>query len=214
MPKAGAGRFVWDLRTDGVDTISNMIVWFSMQQGPQVLPGTYTIEMIVDQDTLRQPLSLIQDPRTSAAAEDLQARYDFQMDIRNTLNEVNQTIREIRSTRKQLERLSPAVTDSALQAQVTAAIAFGWTVEKALYQTQNRSPQDPLNYPIRLNNKFGHVGALAGIGYFAPTESMIAVKEELEAAIAAELLRWQVQKAELDVLNQSLRDAAVPYLRW
>ncbi len=214
MPKAGAGRFVWDLRTYGVDTISNMIVWFSMQQGPQVLPGTYTIEMIVDQDTMRQPLSLIQDPRTSATAEDLQARYDFQMDIRNTLNEVNQTIREIRSTRKQLERLSPAVTDSALQAQVTAAIAFGWTVEKALYQTQNRSPQDPLNYPIRLNNKFGHVGALAGIGYFAPTESMIAVKEELEAAIAAELLRWQVQKAELDVLNQSLRDAAVPYLRW
>ena len=34
------------------------------------------------------------------------------------------------------------------------------TVEEALYQTKNRSGQDPLNFPIRLNNK---LAALLGV---------------------------------------------------
>ena len=33
-------------------------------------------------------------------------------------------------------------------------------VEDSLYQTKNRSGQDPLNYPIRLNNR---IGALMGV---------------------------------------------------
>jgi len=33
-------------------------------------------------------------------------------------------------------------------------------IEKALYQTKNRSGQDPLNFPIRLTNKLGHLNSL------------------------------------------------------
>ena len=41
-----------------------------------------------------------------------------------------------------------AIADAAksLKAKLTA-------VEEELYQTKNQSSQDPLNYPIRLNNK-------------------------------------------------------------
>ena len=33
-------------------------------------------------------------------------------------------------------------------------------IEEALYQTKNQSNQDPLNYPIRLNNKLAALGGL------------------------------------------------------
>ena len=52
-------------------------------------------------------------------------------------------------------------------------------IEKALYQTQNRSGQDPLNFPIRLTNKLGHLNSLVSMGDFSPTEQDIAVKEYL-----------------------------------
>jgi hypothetical protein len=78
-------------------------------------------------------------------------------------------------------------------------------VEEALYQTKNRSPQDPLNFPIRLNNKYGHVGALAGMGQNRPTEQMYAVKAELEALINVELESWAQLKTDLDKLSTNLK---------
>ena len=44
------------------------------------------------------------------------------------------------------------------------------TIEETLYQTQNESRQDPLNFPIRLNNKLGHLGSLSGFGSFSVRE--------------------------------------------
>ena len=60
-------------------------------------------------------------------------------------------------------------------------------IEKELYQTQNKSGQDPLNFPIKLTNKLGHLNALVGMGDFAPTEQDVAVKNELTQKIEKQL---------------------------
>ena len=52
-------------------------------------------------------------------------------------------------------------------------------IETSLYQTKNKSNQDPLNFPIKLTNKLGHLNSLVGMGDFGPTEQDIAVKNEL-----------------------------------
>jgi hypothetical protein len=56
-------------------------------------------------------------------------------------------------------------------------------IEEALYQTKNRSRQDPLNYPVRLNNKLGHLNSLMGMGDNRPTESAIEFRKEVTARI-------------------------------
>ena len=61
------------------------------------------------------------------------------------------------------------------------------TVEKALYQTQNRSGQDPLNFPIRLTNKLAHVNSLVGRDDFPPTAQDKAVAAELTQKINEQL---------------------------
>ena len=54
-------------------------------------------------------------------------------------------------------------------------------IEETLYQTKNRSGQDPLNFPIRLNNKLASVGGTASGGDYRPTDQSVGVREAKEA---------------------------------
>jgi len=86
-------------------------------------------------------------------------------------------------------------------------------VEKALYQTQNRSGQDPLNFPIKLTNKLGHLNSLVSIDDFPPTEQDIAVKNELTAKINKELKIFDdVISSELLEFNASFNTLELNYL--
>jgi hypothetical protein len=62
-------------------------------------------------------------------------------------------------------------------------------IEEALYQTKSKSGQDPLNYPIRLNNKLAHLNSLTRIGNYAPTQQAIDFKNEITKEIDAELVK-------------------------
>ena len=70
-------------------------------------------------------------------------------------------------------------------------------IQNNLYQTKNRSRQDPLNYPIKLNNKLAHLSSVASNGNYKPTDQMIEVKNlinEEELKIASKLLKDPINK--------------------
>ncbi|NDE60944.1 MAG: glycosyl hydrolase, partial [Cyclobacteriaceae bacterium] len=69
-------------------------------------------------------------------------------------------------------------------------------IEETLYQTQNRSGQDPLNYPIRLNNKLAHLSSVVGNGDYPPTDSAEEVRKELTQQIDVQLARFQKLEQE------------------
>jgi len=75
-------------------------------------------------------------------------------------------------------------------------------IEENLYQTKNRSGQDPLNFPIRLNNKLAHLSSVSGRGNFRPTDQMYGVRDELVELIDIELKKWnEIKDSELDKIN-------------
>jgi hypothetical protein len=79
-------------------------------------------------------------------------------------------------------------------------------VEEEAYQVRNRSGQDPLNYPIKLNNK---IAALAGVIESAdnkPTNQSVEVFKELSAQLDAELAKMKETLAkQLPLLNAALK---------
>ena len=86
-------------------------------------------------------------------------------------------------------------------------------VEKALYQTKNRSGQDPLNFPIRLTNKLGHLNSLVSLGDFPPTEQDIAVRDELTKKINAQLDTFDaLVKNEIKAFNTEFNSKSLDYL--
>lgn len=84
-------------------------------------------------------------------------------------------------------------------------------VEKKLYQTKNQSNQDPLNFPIRLNNRLSALVSVVSAGDNAPTKQSIEVRDELIAEIDKHLDQLNdLLGARLDELNKSIRDTDIP----
>ena len=87
-------------------------------------------------------------------------------------------------------------------------------VEEALYQTKNRSGQDPLNFPIRLNNKLGHLASLASMGDYKPTDQDIAFEKEVSQQIDVELEKLKlVFSKDIPHFNQMVGEANIPAVK-
>jgi hypothetical protein len=170
-------------------------MWADMKEGPKAVPGTYRARLSVGDISQEVTFEILPDPRTSSTAEDYAAQFSFVMELRDLLSRTHGEIRKIRELRTQLEGLQVRFekegegdADMAdLIAEVTALQETITSIEEALYQTRNESRQDPLNYPIRLNNKLTSLMLTAAVGDARPTAGAIAVKNELSAAIESEL---------------------------
>jgi hypothetical protein len=84
-------------------------------------------------------------------------------------------------------------------------------VEEELYQTKNQSSQDPLNFPIRLNNKLAALGGVVASADAQPTEQSYALYDELAAKIDAQLRQLnQVMTDDLRSFNALVRSSDIP----
>jgi hypothetical protein len=213
--EAGLNRFVWDLRYAGCSRFPGMILWAGNTQGPRAVPGTYQIRLTVDGKSYTEPLEIRKDPRLETTPADFVKQFDLLLKIRDKLTETHDAIIRIRDIRKQVDDLtarardqqgSNAVVEAAknLRAQLDA-------VEEELYQTKNQSSQDPLNFPIRLNNKLAALAGVAGSGDVAPTTQDYAVCDELIGKIDVQLgrLKSLIEK-EVPEFNKLVRGQNVP----
>ena len=214
----GLNRFVWDLRYPGMDRFDNLIMWADMKEGPKATPGAYRARLTVGSISQDVTFEILPDPRTSSTAEDYAAQFDFVMDSRNLLSRTHVEIRKIRQLRTQLEGLQARLekdsggdADTAeLVAEVTVLLETITPIEEALYQTQNESRQDPLNYPIRLNNKLTSLMRTAAVGDARPTAGAIAVKNELSTAIESELAQLDsVWNENVPALNSRIQSMGI-----
>jgi hypothetical protein len=84
-------------------------------------------------------------------------------------------------------------------------------IEGRIYQVKNRSRQDPLNYPIMLNNKLAALAGVVEDGEAAPTEQSYAVFADLSQRLDRELAGLdQLLGTELPALNAKLAQAHLP----
>src|SRR4029453_14888213 len=96
-------------------------------------------------------------------------------------SETSEAVLQIRDVRKQIDEISNRMKDQpggkAIGAAAKTLNGKLTAVEEELYQTKNQSSQDPLNYPIRLNNKLAALNGVVGGSDFAPTDQTFAVYE-------------------------------------
>ncbi|MDB4767253.1 glycosyl hydrolase [Flavobacteriaceae bacterium] len=214
----GANTFVWDTRGTGAELLPGMILWWANLDGPKAVPGAYKVSMSVgDQTIATHDFSILPDPRAEASVADMQAQYDFITKVNTTINEAHDAIKNIRDVNGKLTAFMKKYKgDTAVSDLYTMAKDMKEsleTVEKALYQTQNRSGQDPLNFPIRLTNKLGHLNSLVGLDDFPPTEQDEAVRQELTAAIEVQLAAFnQTISDQLEAFNAAFTAKGLPFL--
>ena len=211
----GLNRFIWDARYSDAARFPGMILWAGETRGPKIAPGNYQVKLTVDGKTLSQSFEVKPDPRLTVTPADYARQVELSLRIRDKLTETNNAIVQIRDVRKQVEDLLKRVTGQpsfkVIDDSGTALNKKLTTIEEALYQTKNQSSQDPLNFPIRLNNKLAALGGVVGGPESAPTAQSYAVYDELAGQIDAELRKLtQIMKTDVPAFNQLVKDQNIP----
>ena len=214
---AGGNEFVWDTRYDGAEKLDGMIFWSASFSGAKAVPGPYKVRLVVNGKEQIQDFTILPDPRSESSVADMQKQFDFVNDVNQTVDKAHKAIKNIREIRSKLKDfVKQNKTDSTASELVNQAEKIQddlLEVEKTLYQTQNRSNQDPLNFPIRLTNKLGHLNRLLTIDDFPPTSQDIAVKEELTAAVLMAMEQYQkVIDSDVATFNEVFKKEKRNYL--
>jgi hypothetical protein len=183
--KAGVNRFVWDMRHPGFTTFPDMILWTSRGRGLLALPGQYQARLIVDGKPLTQNFTITADPRAKASPADLAARFALASAVSAKVSQANTAVLHIRGLKEQTAAAAKA--RPALAAQLGAFDAKLSAIEAEIYQVKNQSRQDPLNYPIKLNDKLAGLIGVIESADAPPTDQTRAVFAELSAALDVQL---------------------------
>jgi photosystem II stability/assembly factor-like uncharacterized protein len=164
--KAGVNRYSWDLRYAGAHTFEGMILWGARaESGPLAVPGNYQVRVTANGQTSTQPLKVEKDPRlTELTQADLQEQFDLAMKVRDEVSEADDMVVLIRKVKPKAD---PSTKDTLS------------TIEEELYQVRNRSNQDPLNFPIKLNNQIAALMRVIETGDAKPTDQSYVVYKEL-----------------------------------
>lgn len=197
--KLGANEFNWNLRVPDAKGFDGMIMWSGPLRGPKVVPGEYIVKLTVDGKSQQQSFKVLPDLRYEASQEDLQAQYNFLLQVRDKLTETHETITTIRQYRDKLNAL--ASEKPGQKRRIEPVVKSITAIEQELYQTQNRSGQDPLNFPIRLNNKLAHLNVIVGTGEWRPTDGAEAVRVEITRQIDVQLAKFRdIEKNQISKL--------------
>lgn len=206
----GFNRFVWDLRHEDAKSIPNLILWAGSVRGPKVAPGRYRARFTSGKTSFETEFEVRKDPRLKdVSQEDLERQEQLLLQIRDKLSEIHEAILRIRDVRSQVEAWGKR--DASLEKPARELAAKLTAVEEELYQTRNRSPQDPLNYPIKLNNKLAALASVIGSAEARPTDQSYQVFEDLASRANAQLRTLQELLArDLEAFNRLVREKNLP----
>jgi photosystem II stability/assembly factor-like uncharacterized protein len=206
--KAGSNTFQWDLRYSGFVDFEGMIFWSGNNQGPVILPGSYTVRLTAGEQTREQTFAVKLDPRNEPVTmADLRAQLDLALQVRDKVTEANEAVIRIRAIKGEVTDRQGKTDNSEIHQQGDVVKDKLLGVESEIYQVKNQSRQDPLNFPIKINNKLAALLNGVADGDFPPTEQSRQVFDRLQGLLQEEMVRLQlIIDQDLARLNQLLRE--------
>jgi len=213
----GANKFVWNMKTKGAEKLDGMIFWWASLNGAKVVPGIYRVNLNINGSIQNQDFEILPDPRAEVSIAQMEQQYEFVSEVNKTIDKAHQSIKKIRKINTQLEDfIKQYGNDKDVEKLVEKAKELKKSlseIEKALYQTKNKSNQDPLNFPIKLTNKLGHLNSLVTLDDFPPTAQDIAVQQELSKQIDIQLEAFDALiDKEIQGFNASFNEMKLNYL--
>jgi hypothetical protein len=202
----GMNRFTWDMRYPNAPDFPGLIMWAGGVRGPQAPPGRYTVTVTASGVTKSQQFEVKRNAAVSGLTDaDLQAQFALAKQINDKVGAANEAVVRIRSLKTQIADRVGKASGAAIKTAGESLTEKLTAVEGEIYQYRNRSSQDPLNYPIRLNNKLAALQGIVEGGDAKPTDQSYAVFKELSGRLDKELAKLDaLLTAELGAFNAQL----------
>ena len=183
--------------------------------GPLAAPGTYQVTVQVGDDSQTQTFRIVKDPRVEASQEDLNAQFQFLIQIRDKVSETHDGINQLRRVRQQVDQWvnraqghpsAETVGDAAESVKEKLS-----QIEDQLIQSAYRGARDRLDLPVRLNRKLAELTAAVANADFAPPQQAYQVFDYLSAGIDQQLVALrQVIDNEVAQFANLVKDLDIP----
>ena len=203
----GLNNLTWDLQYPGATTFPGMILWGATTNGPLAIPGKYRVRLTADGKVQTQPFVVKKHPLyTDVTQADLEAQFRLAIQIRDKVTEANNAIIQIRDVKKQAaERLAKS-SDPKLKAAGDSLLNHSSAVEEDVYQVRNQSGQDPLNFPIKVNNRLASLLGIVTRGDGRPIGNALPIFNDLMSELKVQTGRLQAVFAkDLSAFNAELK---------
>jgi hypothetical protein len=210
--EAGSHTFTWDLRYPGYTEFEGRIFWAAGNRGPVAVPGRYQVRLSTGDVVLTEDFAVTVDPRLAdqVTQEQLQERFDLALRIRDRVSEANEAVIRIRELKAAIADRLEETDARRIERQAQRVTERLSAVEEEIYQVRNQSSQDPLNFPIKLNNKLAALIGVVESAEAPPTDQSYEVFEHLSGRLQEQLDRLdETVETELARLNEMLTEAGL-----
>jgi photosystem II stability/assembly factor-like uncharacterized protein len=207
---AGLNRLTWDLRYPGASDFPGLIMWAASSRGPIAAPGTYQVRVTADGHSETQSFAVRREPHLlkDVTDQDLREEFDLAIKVRDKSSQANEAVLLIRGIKAQIdERKGKLDAKSASVAKSLDEFASALSaIENEIYQVKLQSSQDPLNFPIKLNNKIAALQGVIESADVRPTEQAYSVFRTLSNALDEQLGKLDTRvKGQMPPVNQLLQ---------
>lgn len=216
--EVGVNRAVWDLRYQGADVIKGAkIDAGNPDEGPLVVPGTYTLKLTVDGKALTTQVEVRPDPRVQVALADLRDQLKLALTLRDDISRLARAVKQLRSVKSQLATRKELLKEDARAAPLLKQ-AEELTAKLDALEAKFHNPKAEVTYDIlaqrggaRLYSQLGALYEWVKDSDGAPPQGM----RDMYAEHAAELKRLEgdlraLMISDLAKLNETARNLEVP----
>ena len=149
-------------------------------------------------------------PLRSATDADLKEQFDLAIQIRDKVSEANNAVIRIRKIKDDVKDRLTKSQDAQLKTVGERLTASLGAVEQDIYQVKNQSGQDPLNFPIKTNNRLASLLGMTLRGEGKPTANIYPIFDDLKKELKAELDRLEeVLGSDMAAFNNEAKRAGV-----
>jgi photosystem II stability/assembly factor-like uncharacterized protein len=214
--KAGMHRFLWDMHytpVPDVDPTYPMAATYRntapSATSPWVQPGSYTVALTVNGESLTQSLVVQMDPRAKASAADLQEQFDVSSQLYRLRLKLAPIGRKFDDIAEQLTKLKARAAERPDLTQKLEQ--FGQTLNK--FGPPRPRPGAPpslfvLESATRLFDEIQGADA-------APSAAIKAAAADVQTKIPSTLKAWQnLLDVDLPALNEQLKQAGLTEIRF
>ncbi len=206
----GINVFKWDMRYPGATDFEGMIIWGGTpQRGPKAPLGNYKVRMKTKDYDQTYSFAIQMNPNLKGISEaDLQEQFDLAQKIVKKTSAANEAVIAIREIRKDITANKEKISDAEFKGTMRPFLDKMTVIEEELYQVKNQSGQDPLNFPIKLNNRLASLRSSLEDGDAKPTDGAYLVFKELSSELEKQLADLKgIIEQDLSKVNSVLTQA-------
>ncbi|WP_067029902.1 VPS10 domain-containing protein [Allomuricauda sp. CP2A] len=145
----GLNRFVWDLKTPIVPGIPGVYIEADFT-GHKVPPGSYTLRLKVEGETVTAQGTVVPTPNTDVTADQFNEHDAFMTELETNLTDMHQKLNTLFKVQGQLKELLEELKDESLKEEGKALLSKLKAWDEDMVQRKSQAYDDVENFP----NKF------------------------------------------------------------